>query len=646
MKTKFSLFAVFVCTLSVFGAGANLFSQTRDTSKVVQKESRLDSVTVSAYKRPGPVENKKFALGTNVISVSREAIAKMQSSTLAEFIKSENAAYIKEYGKGMGAFISVRGTSSSHTTIDWNGQSMSVPTMGQADLSHVPVYFFDAMDIHIGGSSALYGDGSIGGSIRLKTRPKWEKGSSGDILLSGGSFGSFFTGATYRYSAGKLETRSSLFYNRATNDYTFKNNTKPGLPVERLNNAALSNMGFLQELYARTKRAGTFSLSLMYLDFSREIQPSVSLNDRPESYASIYDKNFKASASLNGSGNTISWNIAASYAYDHETYKEDIIAAHRILSSADAEFRKGQLTVKGGISGEYILPRVHSYADSVSEKRAGAFLLARFEGEKLFSASAGLRYLYSSGNNIPLMPSLNARLRIPLSSTHSLSVRASFSGNAKVPSLNDRYWGGNYVYLKSESSFTAEGGADYSWYRDGWGASLFATAYRSKVYDWIRWLPAGQVWRPRNIPEVLSRGAEAGAKITVRAGTTDLSLTANYAYTNIITVEPLWSEDPARGEQLAYQPRHSWRAMVKGERGKFSVFAAMSYTGRRTTLDIYDVLPSYLLTDAGATFRQPFGDNELVLSATVKNIFNVSYQNVKFYAMPGTNGQLTVQFRF
>ena len=275
MKTKFSLFAVFVCTLSVFGAGANLFSQTRDTSKVVQKESRLDSVTVSAYKRPGPVENKKFALGTNVISVSREAIAKMQSSTLAEFIKSENAAYIKEYGKGMGAFISVRGTSSSHTTIDWNGQSMSVPTMGQAGLSHVPVYFFDAMDIHIGGSSALYGDGSIGGSIRLKTRPKWEKGSSGDILLSGGSFGTLFTGATYRYSAGKLETRSSLFYNRATNDYTFKNNTKPGLPVERLNNAALSNMGFLQELYARTKRAGTFSLSLMYLDFSREIQPSV-----------------------------------------------------------------------------------------------------------------------------------------------------------------------------------------------------------------------------------------------------------------------------------------------------------------------------------------------------------------------------------
>jgi len=132
----------------------------------------------------------------------------------------------------------------------------------------------------------------------------------------------------------------------------------------------------------------------------------------------------------------------------------------------------------------------------------------------------------------------------------------------------------------------------------------------------------------------------------VRAGTTDLSLTANYAYTNIITVEPLWSEDPARGEQLAYQPRHSWRAMAKGERGKFSVFAAMSYTGRRTTLDIYDVLPSYLLTDAGVTFRQPFGENELVLSATVKNIFNVSYQNVKFYAMPGTNGQLTVQFRF
>jgi len=646
MKTKFSLFAVFVCTLSFTGAGANLFAQTRDTSRIIQKESRLDSVTVNAYKRPGPVENKKFALGTNVISVSAEAISRMQTNSLAEFVKSENAVYIKEYGKGMGAFISVRGTSSSHTTIDWNGQSMSVPTMGQADLSHVPVYFFDVMDIHIGGSSALYGDGSIGGSIRLKTKPKWVKGSSGDILLSGGSFGTLFTGATFRYSGNKLETRSSLFYNRATNDYTFKNNTKPGLPVERLNNSAFSNMGFLQELYAKAGGAGTLSLSLLYLDFAREIQPSVSLNDRPESYASIYDKNFKASASLNGTKHSLSWNFAASYAYDHETYKEDIIAAHRLLSSADAEFKSGRFTVKGGISGEYIMPRVHSYADSVNEKRAGAFLLARFEGERLFSASAGLRYLYSSGNSIPLMPSVNARLRIPVSSPHAFYVRASFSGNAKVPSLNDRYWGGNYVYLKSESSFTAEAGADYSWYSDGMSAELFVTAYRSTVFDWIRWLPAGQVWRPRNIPEVLSRGAEAGAKFSLRAGLTELSLTANYAYTNIVTVEPLWSEDPARGEQLAYQPRHSWRSMVKGERGRVSLFAGVSYTGKRTTLDIYDILPSYTLTDAGVTYRQPLGEKELIVSGVVKNIFDVSYQNVKFYAMPGINWQLSLQFKF
>ena len=95
--------------------------------------------------------------------------------SLADFIKQESSAYLKEYGKGMGAYLSVRGTSSSHTSIDWNGLNLSVPTIGQTDFSHVPLYFFDAMDIHIGGSSALYGDGTLGGSIRLKTSPHWKR---------------------------------------------------------------------------------------------------------------------------------------------------------------------------------------------------------------------------------------------------------------------------------------------------------------------------------------------------------------------------------------------------------------------------------------------------------------------------------------
>ncbi len=643
MKNYFSLF-VFISVVAVqtIVPAVSLFAQQRDSSKA----NRLDSVTVTAFKKQGPADLKRFSPGTNIITYSGESIKRMQSATLADFIKAENAAYIKEYGRGMNAFLSIRGTSSSHTTIDWNGQNMSLPTMGQADLSHIPLYFFDAMDIHIGGGSALYGDGSIGGTVKLKTGAKWVKGHSGDISLSAGSFGSLFTGATYRYSGNKVESRSSVLFNRALNNYTFENNTKPGKPVERLNNSAISNWGVIQELHAKAGVLGTFSASAMYLDFSREIQPSVSLNDRPETHNSIFDNNLKISASLEGSSSSLSWRASSSYAYDMERYREDTISANRIMVNADAEYRKSHFSLRGGVNGELIKPEVKSYLTDATEKRAGGYLMAKTDGAGIISASIGARYLYSSSGKLPLMPLVNVRVKIPVSGGHTLSVRGSWSGNAKIPSLNDRYWGGDYVYLKSEKSRSTEAGINWGWYEGAWSASAFVTGYRSVVKDWIRWLPAGEVWRPRNIPEVLSRGVEAGAEATYSSSSIKLSLNGSYAFTDIRTVTPLWAEDPAKGEQLAYQPKHSWRSTLRADYGDFSGHVALSHTGKRSTLDIYDILPAYTLTDAGVSYRGIYRENEFLLGFTLKNIFNVSYQNVKFYAMPGFNWLINIQYRF
>ena len=643
MKNYFSLF-VFICVVAVHLTvpATSLFAQQRDSSKT----NKLDSITVTAFKKQGPADFKRFSPGTNIISYSGESIRKMQSASLADFIKAENAAYIKEYGRGMNAFLSIRGTSSSHTTIDWNGQNMSLPTMGQADLSHIPLYFFDAMDIHIGGGSALYGDGSIGGTVKLKTGAKWIKGHSGDVSLSLGSFGSLFTGATYRFSGEAVESRSSVLFNRALNNYTFENNTKPGKPVERLKNSAISNWGAIQELHAKAGKLGVFTASLMYLDFNREIQPSVSLNDRPETHNSIYDNNLKISASLEGSSAALSWRFSSAYAFDMERYKEDTISANRLMANADVEYRLAVFSLRGGVNGEIIKPDVESYIVDATEKRAGGYLIAKMEGVGLLSGSIGARYLYSTSGSLPLMPLVNARLKIPTGGGHSLYIRGSWSGNAKIPSLNDRYWGGNYVYLKSEKSRSTEAGINWGWYEGVWSASAFVTGYRSVVRDWIRWLPAGEVWRPRNIPEVLSRGVEAGADANYSASGIKLSLKASYAFTDIRTITPLWAEDPAKGEQLAYQPKHSWRATATAEYAKFTAHISLNHTGKRSTLDIYDILPDYTLTDAGISYRGKIKENEFIVGGILKNIFNVSYQNVKFYAMPGFNWLINFQFRF
>jgi iron complex outermembrane receptor protein len=260
--------------------------------------------------------------------------------------------------------------------------------------------------------------------------------------------------------------------------------------------------------------------------------------------------------------------------------------------------------------------------------------------------AGGVRFACATDVSVPLMPSLDVRYNVLNNNSHSLAIRCALSGNSKIPTLNDRYWGGEHLYLKSESSITLEGGFNYNWFSSVWSLDMFGTLYKSKVNDWIRWLPAGTVWRPQNIPLVVTRGGEAGLKIGRSFSTIKTFFNFSLAYTNIKMVEGLWDEDPAIGEQLAYQPKLSWRSGLRVVKDNWEIYSNVSYTGKRTTVDLYDILPSYTLLDIGTSCNlRLFGCN-FVLNGIIKNITNEMYQNVKFYAMPGRNYQLSLQYKF
>ncbi len=609
-------------------------------------ERVLNSVTVTAQQINTINGNVRYSAGTKMFAGSAQIIGEMRMNSLADFLRREHPVYIKEYGNGMGSYISVRGTSSSHTRIEWNGSNMAMPTIGQSDLSHIPVFFFDRVEYHPGGGSSLYGDGSIGGSILLNTSPNWKKGISGDLLLSAGSYGSAFTGVNIRYSKNRFESRSSFLYTTSRNDYSFINNTKTGLPKEYLNNSSVSNIGFLQELFRKFRDSSTLSATLLYMNFDRQIQPPVSLNDIPSSHESIHDKNIKFNISYQGRKDLWRYKGALSFAGDKELFREDLIAANTFSAMAEGEYLRESISVKVGSSARKVIPQVYSYSGSGEENRIDLYLLARYSPDYAFAITAGIRKSLVTDVSVPLMPSLDARYLLYSRGSNSLTVRGSLSGSSRIPTLNDRYWGGENIYLKSEHSFTGESGLDYTYSNGRLKAEIYATGYRSLVRDWIRWLPAGVVWKPQNIPLVLSSGAEAGGKISVVKGDYTISLTSSLSYTSIVTKEGLWAEDPSVGRQMAYQPRLSVRSGIRGESKNTSLYLLFSFTGKRTTTDIFDLLPSYFLTDAGVNRSFSMIGRKFEASAVVRNIFNVRYQNVKFYAMPGRNFQFSLKWKF
>lgn len=646
---SYLLIFAFIAITAEVSAGAYIFGVAAGApQKDTVKRYRLDSATVSTSAANKVAKESSFAVGTNVQRVDAGVITRMAGLSLSELVKDQSSVYIKEYGRGMASYISVRGTSSSHTNIAWNGINLAVPTLGQANLSQVPIYFFDKMELHVGGSAMLYGDGAIGGSIQLSTVPVWKKGFSGDLLLSGGSYSTLYGAGTLRYSNGRTESRSSLFATSAKNDYTFRNNTKPGHPKERLNNSGYSNHGILQEVHRKLKDSSVLSFSLWYLDHDREIQPSVAINDRPQHYASVRDRNIRGTLHYGASSKRVSYSLKASYANDFQQYEQDIIEASRFSALAELQYNFNGITFKGGATAEHTIPAARSFADSVRENRFYVYGVARYIPSSLpgLLFSAGIRAGSVTNGNVPLMPSAEARYTLLRSKGHNLAIRGAVSRNSRVPTLNDRYWGGVHTYLRSENSFTVEGGSDYHWFKGSRRATASITLYSSSVNDWIRWLPAGNVWRPQNVPKVHSKGAEALLSTEAPLGRFVGGLSVNYSYTSIKMVKGLREGDPSVGRQLAFQPRHSVRGSLSLSGGPFLWFAIISFTGDRTTLDIFDVLDPYTLLDAGARYKGELGGHKYSINLTLKNITGTNYQNVKFYAMPGRNYNVAFRLYF
>ncbi len=637
--------------LSITISFGTLFSQVETDT--------LSSIVVSQIRKENASQNAKYSPGTRVQKFTDIPQA-TSSNSLSDFLQKKTALYIKEYGRGMSSYLSIRGTSSSHTTIDWNGQSLSVPTMGQTDLSHIPLYFFDNMSVHIGGNSALYGNGSLSGNIQLQTTPQYKDGISGDITLKGGSFSTLFAGGTLRYGQNNIESRTSAYYSYAKNNYRFSNNTKIGFPHERLNNAAYNNWGLLQEFFKKFNDNSQLQLSVMHLEFDREIQPSVSNNDVESSFHSILDRNSKVSANYKGGANG-KWFYTASAAYNHdyELYEEDVIEADRIMVGASGEFRTKKISVRGGTSVQYIKPNMDAYAAGTKEWRGEIYTLALWQPIEDLTLGGGVRGTFVTDMHIPVQPSFDIKYKIlnpyreksgntdaAKAAQHMLSIRGSISKSAKTPTLNDRYWGGTTADLKPETGTTYELGADYDVLYGSWEINSYLTLYKSDVNDWIRWLPAGEIWRPQNVPEVGSNGLETGVGVTRKWTELKLSLNANYNYTQVEMRKSLFEKDPSIGKQMAYQPKHSFRANLQAEYRKLIAELAFSYTGKRTSTDIYDIMDAYSLLDLILQYKFKLWDEDFGITGEIKNILNVNYQNVRFYAMPGTNFALALRWNF
>jgi vitamin B12 transporter len=583
--------------------------------QVAPRPTPTDSLTGRRHRLPEAqvrgVRPEQFAVGSQRLELDSAVLAQYRGGTAADVLGARLGMYIKNYGPGQLATISLRGTSAQHTAVLWNGLNIALPTLGQNDLALLPISGNTQLSVQPGPAAALYGSGAVGGAIVLRTEPDWRPGLRGSVQTDAGSFGLRGGSLEARTATPTLAVRVAASYREAQNNYPYLLREPFGLVRYTMQNAALRHQWSISpDLTWRVGVAGELNAAVWLTDADREIQQGTSVagsNAREIDQSRRLVLGYRRVTTGGGQ-----WAVRGAWFEDIINYSDQgAISNSRVRTTqSQAEYTEPlgrRASLRLGVEAQHFAAVVDGYGDeTITENRAAAFALLRYDPRPTLRLSANLRQAALPAGLAPLTPTVGvewdlyhpaqASDSLMLADRPGLTLKASAARTYRAPTLNERYWrpGGN-PDLRAESGSGYEVGLRH---RLGQSSRLLVetelTAFHQVVDDWVQWLPLGPngAYSPRNLRQVRSQGLEASTALRHRQGRYLASARLAYSLTQTIKTQGVAADTDPVGRQLAYVPLH---------RASFST----DHTWRGWLASAAFTFTSYAYTDASASSFLP-----------------------------------------
>ncbi len=585
-----------------------------------------------------------------------QANGKMGS--VADILRAMPSLSLKRYAPGGLSSPTMRGTGAGHTQIYWEGLPLNSPMLGQQDFALSGGGLFNHVEARYGGNSLVQGSGGLGGAILLGSAPQVQYFKPALISYSQqvSSFGNLSSNLGLQFAGKRFSSSTKLYWNSGRNDFPFVNTGQAGEPVQRLENAAIRQLGGMQEIQGFVKR-NDFNLKVWTFASERELPPTMLLGNTRESQS---DRAVRA---------MLRWRkyipqayIQTNVAYFREslTYRNPT-AGILAPSSFDRFIAESQYVRHSG--GEPAFKFQNAGLRYVHDQaRSDGFTLAA--QQNLWSTFAHgeltLGKKKTSKIGLVLREELYNQRLSPLlgllgcSFGNKTRLSGSISRNYRYPTLNDRFWvpGGN-PDLRPEQSLSGE----FSilrwlpWTENGI-LEYSLGGYWNEVDDWILWLPGnGNIWSPENVQHVQARGIEAnfhwkGPFQNIYPWMYhDISVNYNFNDSR--------NQD---GDLLIYTPRHNATFRLGLQWARWSLQYFQDWNSRRyTTADNSDFIPGFSTADLSVgcrlgkavelqEYRSPTKEKVQMnphlfkhfhLQAGVRNLWNARFQTVAWRPMPG-----------
>lgn len=598
-------------------------------------------------------ELRKYQPGAKIQKISSTQVQLSQEGGIENVLRRFTPVYIKSDAGGLST-IHFRGTSASHTSINFGGINLNSLTLGQSNLSNIPMFLFDGVSVQYGSSSTINGSGAIGGAVYLTLSEEWTDGLKVSAKTSTGSFDENLAGAKVYAGNGNLESVTRAYWYRKENDFPFNNyytgNVENPGPVRDIQKgASVENMAVLQELNYKFSKNQFFKSSVWFGKSQYQVQPNMQSNFHYTGTQVINDENIRIWADYTNNENIINFKGGAGFVYDMQVYDKNEnqqIGSNRFLAEFEAStaFSSG-LGLKAGTAYKYIKPDVYTYSDSVisHENQLDLYVSTFYQVTRNLRLSLNLRQMFVTNFEAPFTPSFGAEYSLRTGNESYLKFTSTLAKSYRVPTFNDRYWGtqGN-PDLKPESGKNAELGVMFYAGNNAVCTSMGINAFYMDVENWIEWRNFG-IWQAQNVLEVVSKGIEFQSNTGFKLGKTDIVFALNYTFN---PVEPIKNveQNGLLNRQMNYSPLHMGNSVLELTFKKWRIFTDGQYTGWRFTDDFGRTLPAFFVANCGVEYLFSIKKQRFDVVFSSQNFLNADYQNEKYYAMPGRSFRLGLKY--
>ncbi len=587
---------------------------------------------------------REVPVGSQVTQWDSAAIVTDPGLNLADLLVRESNIFVKSYGRGSIATTSIRGGSAGHTAVLWNGLSLQSPMLGLLDLSLIPIGVADEIQVELGGNSALWGSGAIGGLIKLNSNPAFKKSFSSSIHYTAGSFGNREQQMNVRWNSASIAVKTQLLLHRSTNDFNYQ--VRPDLPLKQQSNAAVKQKSLQQELHFKGRKGQKFSLFFWWQDSDRQIPPTSTQN---RSLASQRDYFNRTSFQWEKTGRRSILKVRTGFFNETIDFRDPQIgleALTRFTVAIGEIENQWQLSdrqwLQVGFNETYTKAHSENYSDPPSEYRTALFAAFRRSFD-FWKIQINVRQAWLNDRMVPLIPALGITGTIH----PHLVLKAKVGRNYRIPTLNDRYWipGGN-ENLSPERGWSQELTLAYRSKVDKPHFSYSATAFNRHIKDWILWsLREGDSYfSAHNIAQVWSRGIEQRISFQKNGSNWGIRTTAGHDFIRSTNQQDIENPKIAAGEQLIYVPRNRVIGSLSVHWKNFRMTYQHTFTG--AVSGITDQLESYHLGYSRLQYRWLKGAFRGQVFVEADNVWNNNYRVIERRPMPGRHYNIGINLQF